>query len=177
MEKCTWGICASGGVGCRGCRLVPPSGKLPWTRPGCREARFGSGRFPANRDAVWVRDLSLCSGLFTEQVCFGHRYLQLHFFRARLIKRETLSDKCSFFTIFLRGPFFTDGTTFYSSTWTAPTRSRWRLRRARVSLVRSASSPAALRAQPVVPWLAPTARSTDRALICLVGVQVAEQRR
>ena len=79
-------------VGCRGCRLVPPSGKLPWTRPGCREARFGSG----------LHFVTLCSTLFTEQVCFGHRYLQILFFRARLVKRETLSEKCSYFTIFLR---------------------------------------------------------------------------
>ena len=50
-----------------------------------------------------LRIVTLCSTLFTEQVCFGHRYLQILFFRARLIKRETLSDKCSFFTIFLRG--------------------------------------------------------------------------
>ena len=59
---------------------------------------------PCGDVAIWVRDLSLWSTLFTEQVCFGHRYLQILFFRARLIKRETLSDKCSFFTIFLRGP-------------------------------------------------------------------------
>ena len=48
-----------------------------------------------------------------------------------------------------------------AGTLTAPTRSRWRLRRARVSLTRSAAGPAALQAEPVAPWLAPMARSTD----------------
>ena len=40
-----------------------------------------------------------------------------------------------------------------------PKKLAWR--RARVSLTRSAAGPAALQAEPVAPWLAPMARSTD----------------
>ena len=52
--------------------------------------------------------------------------------------------------------------------WTAPTRSRWTARQVPGSLTRSAASHAALQTQPVSPWLAHTARSTDRAVIWLV---------
>ena len=99
-----------------GAGLFPPLESCPGPGRVAGEARFGSlparsvavvnpvhlppksnrVRFPANRDAVQ-------HPVHGASRCFGHRYLQILFFRARLIKRETLSDKCSFFTIFLRG--------------------------------------------------------------------------